>query len=607
MSGASERLISPASETELEILSPSLSATPVPGPPQSRNKRRGRQSSIVEQVKHAFRDAWNDISSIERLKSLDWAGLGRLLLCITWTSLLVISPILLSTLPLDDDGSPCKQDGKFKFSTEVEENKFGRWAAGGFFDVTLSWGSFNFATAKLIDVAWDLVVGRGFQVIMALIAWQVYVQHLEVSLASRPATYTTIWLLRFQQESSVMATSRLARQFFLRRLPSTTAMIFMILASSFILAFPTFAGSMTGYTPYSEAYLTASDGGLIRFSTIFPIAYIIHDGDRTTKFSKDFAVPWKGDTDLYGLDGRVGDRTPNNLNTTTFRNETIDWPPLNISECKEAVFQVGDEIYNQTQFDKAGVCQPVTGEDLVQRYRWGFSFLQLMIVIFLLQLWTFGLIIMSSSARHALQLNNREPSSRGWKGLLDFAGTVKLQLEDAGIDHHALQDGKLETEIRSVLGGGSISSQPFHNKPLSIWRRLWKRKSRVLVTMFAIALTLINNLYHFADINLLVARVPILVGLCLTVAFSVGNTILQVVGTFIVAAALAVVPFLFYNVLFYDYMLPGACFGITMALFIGSTRGSSLVLFFIPFLFNYLVVLIALFSIHGPSGYYWVE
>ncbi|KAI6759793.1 hypothetical protein HG531_013699 [Fusarium graminearum] len=46
------------------------------------------------------------------------------------------------------------------------------WRFSKFFEVTLAWGSLDFTTAKLIDVTWDLVVGRGGQATMSFIAWK---------------------------------------------------------------------------------------------------------------------------------------------------------------------------------------------------------------------------------------------------------------------------------------------------------------------------------------------------------------------------------------------------------------------------------------------------
>lgn len=129
---------------------------------------------------------------------------------------------------------------------------------------------------------------------MSLIAWRVFTEYLEVSIASKPATYTTIWLLRFRQDTSSLSTLRLFVQFFQCGLASRAAMFNMAMTLLFILAFPTIAGSMTGYATFNEPYVTSHSGKLFPFSDVRPVAYIINDGKRTAEFSDNYIVPWKG-------------------------------------------------------------------------------------------------------------------------------------------------------------------------------------------------------------------------------------------------------------------------------------------------------------------------
>ena len=129
---------------------------------------------------------------------------------------------------------------------------------------------------------------------MSLSAWLVFTQYLEVSISRQPATYTTIWLLRFHQESNLLSTIRLTIQFFRRGLASKTAMAVIILSLSFILAFPTIAGSMTGYAAYGELYLTSSNDTMLSISNIYPVAYVINDGGRLNGYDDNYAIPWKG-------------------------------------------------------------------------------------------------------------------------------------------------------------------------------------------------------------------------------------------------------------------------------------------------------------------------
>lgn len=48
------------------------------------------------------------------------------------------------------------------------------WDSRFFFSITLAWGDFSLSTVKLIDVCWDLVIGRGGQLLLSsLVFWTI--------------------------------------------------------------------------------------------------------------------------------------------------------------------------------------------------------------------------------------------------------------------------------------------------------------------------------------------------------------------------------------------------------------------------------------------------
>jgi hypothetical protein len=304
---------------------------------------------------------------------------------------------------------------------------------------------------------------------MALVSWRVFAEYLQVSLTTKPATYSTVWLIRFQKENSAFTTWKLVSGFFKIGLASKKAMCFMIWTALFILAFPTFASSMTGYTPYNKAYVNSTTGKLVQFSEVLPVAYVIRDGDRVDGLSKDYPVLWKGsetiyqlqmwspglqafqtpprlpeiplscflisvstgimslthlasfremsqtvsiikpivtrrqlliiyrssDTQLYGFEAKSRSKTQSKRKTY-FRNQTLDWPPLNITAFylpdepfywnwtanrtemyamdssieeinsqnpygnrSKSTFLIEDELYNYKELQAAGICQPM--------------------------------------------------------------------------------------------------------------------------------------------------------------------------------------------------------------------------------------------------------
>ncbi|RGP81423.1 hypothetical protein FLONG3_568 [Fusarium longipes] len=372
----------------------------------------------------AFEDAWHDLRATpHRLKIVKWRRLLLNFVVTVWSlSLLTLTICLAMSLPMRlDEHSPCHSDGNFhvSLSNTIEfESAFNYWAASGFFDVTLAWGRFDFSTVKLIDVAWDLnktqIVGRGGQAIMALVSWRVFAEYLQVSLAATPATYTTVWLLRFQQSSSAFSTWQLATAFHKRGLASKTAMVFTILAAVFIMAFPTLVASMTGYTPKNEPYIVADNGRLNPLTDLVPAAYIIHDGDRVKGFTKEYGIPWKS-----GSPGR------------------------------RSKFERFDYCDGQMTLDNDSDCK-------LQRHVSQF--------------------VMWTNAHRTLRLNNNGAPKQGWKALLEFAAAINLELKGVGIDPEVTKDKDLEHEIEQLLQGGSITSPQLTEEPFSTWCWIWKHK-----------------------------------------------------------------------------------------------------------------------------------
>ena len=63
-------------------------------------------------------------------------------------------------------------------------------------------------------------------------------------------------------------------------LQSRLAVMFIIFSMVFVLAFPTLASAMTGYTSKVGAFVKDTDENFIQFSQFKLLAYVIHDGWR---------------------------------------------------------------------------------------------------------------------------------------------------------------------------------------------------------------------------------------------------------------------------------------------------------------------------------------
>ncbi|CZR43558.1 uncharacterized protein FPRO_07525 [Fusarium proliferatum ET1] len=626
---------------------------------QEASSRRGifgyklsNDSSVIR----AFKDAFYDLTRIGKKskdsRPLDWCFVRRVLWASCWNL---------------DGEDRCQPDGEFRLDGIDQLGGFDWWAPGGFFQITLGWGRFSFGTAKLIDVIWDLVVGRGGQTVMALVSWEVFVQYLQLSLVMKPASYSTVWLIKMQKNNSALATWELASGFFKVGLASKKVMCFIIWTASFILAFPTFASSMTGYTPYNKAYVNSTSGRLVQFSEIVPVAYLIKDGNRVDGLSKDYPVLWIGNSEtiaesssveifdkcnewdvndtkvecqlqrdvseyaqLYGFDGKGGRETRNGQKTY-FRNQTLNWPPLNIKafylpnnfywnwtyltdvassttlgtyeDISASAFIVEDEIYNLKDIQAGGVCQPIkSGESI--KYQWGFSFLQLFVMAILLQLWSISVFVLWVTTKQTLKRNDIGASSEGWKGLLELTDNIKEQIKSAGIIWEDLTDKELHGEIQHLLTGGPVprlsrESEPEKTLPrghFSVWRWMWRHKSRPVEGIYFVVFICLENIlrsdglyYHF-DKGTFCMAIVLYATASMIISCALGKTYRQRLLTLLTAIVLSF-PFLLYDAGDRDLVLPGLCLGVFLAFFLGSSRGSRAVLFIVPVLCNYFAVL----------------
>ncbi|SCO31282.1 uncharacterized protein FFNC_01974 [Fusarium fujikuroi] len=533
----------------------------------------GYKPSDKPSVTKAFKDACYDLNlfgkprknnrpfELSFVRQVLWVG------CWNLSVLGLLIYLCLMPLGFSDEESACQPDGEFRFGGIDRPGTFDWWAPKGFFQITLNWGRLSFGTAKLIDVIWDLVIGRGGQTLMALISWRVFVEYLQLSLITKPAAYSTVWLIRFQKDNSALATWKLAAGFFKVGLASKKVMCFMIWTALLILAFPTFASSMTGYTPYNKAYVNSTSGRLLQFSEIVPVAYLIKDGNRVDGLGKDYPVLWTGDSTTiaksssieifdkcneldvnytkvecqlqrevseyaqrYGFDGKGGRQTRNGQKTY-FRNQTLNWPPLNIKafylpnsfywnwtaeftgevskedqnpygDRSALTFLVEDGLYNLKDVQAGGVCQPIKSGESIE-YQWGFSFLQLFVMIVLLHSWSVGLVVLWTTAHLTLQRNDIAASPEGWKSLLRMTDRIKEQLMSTGLIWENLTDKELQDEIQLLLTGGPVpmlsgGSEPEKTLPqghFSVWRWMWGHKLRLVEGIyFAVFICLENTL-----------------------------------------------------------------------------------------------------------------
>ncbi|OTB15936.1 hypothetical protein K445DRAFT_22256 [Daldinia sp. EC12] len=384
-----------------------------------------------------------------------------------------------NSAPLWDGRSICMVDGTFV----VNQNDYSLWGISHFFNIGIGFGNFTFAEAKIIDISWDIVVGRGGQALMAFLSWNVFADYVTTSMEFAPVTFTVFSFIFLQDEPSFLLTLGMIRAFiFNRGLKSKLAMVFMVLTMLFIIAWPTVASAMTGYTTTSQAFVPDTDKNYILLSYFKPLAYVIDNGGRVGL--DNTYIPFLANGSEWGkaanyTGGFIQDCNHMDplLNTTAevrsaiykytalhgfnvskntssiWMDKTIESPTLNITVCSvpgdnayydfiyqpNTSFVYSEYIYSLSNITKDGKCQPV--ED---RFTWGFSCIQLFTALTLLSLGTIGTYILWLKARFQLPLQGELETYKGWRAVMFMGEKMSKAFQDAGIDARSLTDSQLK-------------------------------------------------------------------------------------------------------------------------------------------------------------------
>lgn len=223
-------------------------------------------------------------------------------------------------------------------------------------------------------------------------------------MTTDPVTYRTFWTVFIQDGPTLRSTFRtfsdLAR---VRGLRSRIATLFIIFTMVFILAFPTLASSMTGYSASNQPWVKTDDINQVPFSEFRKVSY---------------------------------------PNGTEF-------------------FEYGVKAYDPKYFDDRAVCQPVVEQNQQQqqqKYQWGFSFIQLEIVLCLLTLWTVGIHIMWSTAYlRSIKMGMTYNDPGNFKSAIIMADSIRKEFKQkTNKDITFFTEKELMSSIKTHLNGGQV-------------------------------------------------------------------------------------------------------------------------------------------------------
>ncbi|KAL1794359.1 hypothetical protein ACET3X_007780 [Alternaria dauci] len=356
----------------------------------------------------------------------------------------------------------------------------------------------SFTQVKAIDIAWDILVGRGGQALVAYISWRVFAQYVTTSMEVTPVTFGTYRTIFLPNGGLFISTLCLIRDFVTRhRLHSKIAMVFMVYTMAFTFAYPTVASAMTGYSANVDAFVNTTGGEYVPLSAFSFAYYVIHDGWRIGLEGDHIATdkdPEKSNyesshdkqyemaiADAHADAAEYGFNRGDMINST-FGGISLPPPTLNISapslirdtsnsekfsyedllfrvtyDPSELLWAYDNQTYRFNYLQDNGKCQAALD------YKWGFSYIQLFITAILHMVWTLGLFTMWIRAQMVMKKRGRgkEEVAGEHKAVFELAAVMREQIneltKEEGEDVSALTEANLRRRITKDLRGGSIS------------------------------------------------------------------------------------------------------------------------------------------------------
>ena len=406
-------------------------------------------------------------------------------------------------------GRDCYPNGLWKYGPtatwEIMDSSY-------FFTPNLSFGAMSFTQVKVIDIAWDLLVGRGGQLALAWVNWRVFNEWVVWCAEGEGVGWRMYAAVSFETTSlstlGVLGKESLClegRRW--KRWVRWLGLVSMLLSTLYVLSFPTLMAALTGYIAKSEPYVQDYEGNLIAFGKVDGVRYVVHDAERIgfdrvlvvgerdgelvdavrkctylspqTRFFKLTCIDMitiapENNTQRFlfpTLDETYQSRQFS-VNTTSqwlFNGTAIELPApsLNITIHPVAADKQGESILRGTDimfvingrqgdlYDPGymldhGSCKP--GET----YQWGFSYIFLFMVSIFNFIWACIMVGMWLDTRRGSRLyrSGRRPGLL--RSIVEFAAAIKEEVGDGTED---MEEEELRERLRASEGRLGVPSR----------------------------------------------------------------------------------------------------------------------------------------------------
>jgi hypothetical protein len=143
------------------------------------------------------------------------------------------------------------------------------------FVLDTTFGRFTFSQVKILDVAWDIVIGRGVQLLAWGIGYLVFSDALLRAIERHPASFQVFQRIALEGPS-LMSLYTLVKELWCAKSRRTKALFFYIWLSTFyIISVPMMLGAMTGYDSTSIAWVSLDDSNNIVPAAALHLSYLV--------------------------------------------------------------------------------------------------------------------------------------------------------------------------------------------------------------------------------------------------------------------------------------------------------------------------------------------
>lgn len=181
---------------------------------------------------------------------------------------------------------------RYKYSDDSFEDRSPYWDGNLFLSVTMGLHGLSFSEAKAIDILFDLICGRGSQILVSLLAYPILRRAILRSMEARDFSLALLVPFLLERISANTLWAMLANMRVRRKVSGSEEQtprskiridwrtVLTILIGSYILALPTFLSAMTSYQALGAPFIATDDAGSSYMSTenLTIPDFIIDDG-----------------------------------------------------------------------------------------------------------------------------------------------------------------------------------------------------------------------------------------------------------------------------------------------------------------------------------------